>query len=160
MYRDYLQYKKRLDQLMDTLRTEYMGQNEKLMDHIPAAPDWPPEILADQIAHQLLFRLRLVTDMTDTEVADSWRWLRAAALFLLEQCPEGDHTYGKLITLVNTNPETLAMLDFSGWPEHYSKNLASVPRAVKAGLEAVIWMLVKPQVSRLEQLDETVLQLL
>lgn len=160
MYRDYLQYKKRLDQLLDTLRTEYMGQNKRMMDHVPAAANWPPEILADQVAHQLLFRLRLVTDMTDAEVADSWRWLRSAALFLLVQCPAEDHTYGKLITLVNTNPEVLALLDFSGWPAHYSKDLANVPRAVKVGLEAVIWMLVKPQFSRLEQLEETVLQLL
>ena len=156
MYSDYLIYKKRLEKTLDTLRAEYLGQNEKLLDHTPAAPNLPPEILADQIAHQLLFRLSLVTEMTDAEICDNRRWLRAAALFLLERCPEEDHIYGKLVTLANTDPETLSTLDFSGWPAHYSQELANVPRAVKVGLEAVIWMLTKPRFDLLNQLDKTV----
>lgn len=160
MYSDYLLYKKRLEQTLNTVRAEFMGQNEKLTEHIPDSANMPAEVLADQIAHQLLFRLHLVTDMTDAEIGDSQRWLRAAALFLLVRCPETDHTFGQLIKLANTDSETLAQLNFSGWPAHYSKDLAKVPRAVKAGLETVIWLLTRPQFSRLNQLDETILQLL
>lgn len=160
MYNDYLLYKKRLEQTLNTVRAEFMGQNEKLTEHIPDSANMSAEVLADQIAHQLLFRLHLVTDITDVEIGDSRRWLGAAALFLLVRCPETDHTFGQLIKLANTDSKTLAQLNFSGWPAHYSKDLANVPRAVKVGLEAVIWRLVKPQVSRLELLEETVLQLL
>lgn len=37
--------------------------------------------------------------------------------------------------------------------------LANIPRAVKVGLEAVLWSLTKPQFSRLDQLNDAVLQL-
>lgn len=137
-----------------------MGQNETLTKHIPDSANMPAEVLADQVAHQLLFQLHQVTDISDTEIAESRRWLRAAVLFLLARCPEEDHTYSKLIKLANTASDTLALLDFSGWPAHYSEDLSHSPHAVKMNLEAVIWFLTRPQFSRLNQLDETVLQML
>ena len=159
MYNSYLIYKKRLENILDTLRTEYMGQNEPLTAYIPDSAAMPPEVLADQIAQQLVIQLTQVTDLDDRELCDSWRWLRAAALFLLDRCPECDHTFGQLLKLAKTASDTLALLDFSVWPAHYSHELANIPRAVKVGLEAVLWSLTKPQFSRLDQLNDTVLQL-
>ena len=100
-----------------------------------------------------------LVEQLDRVIAGQDETKRAVALFLLERCPEEDHIYGKLVTLANTDPETLSTLDFAGWPTHYSRELANVPRAVKLGLEAVIWMLTKPQFARLDQLDHVVQQL-
>lgn len=159
MYSDYLIYKKRLDQTLNTVRAEFMGQNEKLTKYIPDSAAMPPEVLADQIAQQLVMQLTQTTDLSDRELSDSWRWLRAAALFLLDRCPATDHTFGQLLKLANTDPETLALLDFSGWPAHYSHELPNVPRAVKVGLEAVIWLLTRPDHQRLLRLNEAVFRL-
>ncbi|MGM9607423.1 MAG: hypothetical protein ACI3XJ_07955 [Oscillospiraceae bacterium] len=136
---------------MEQIRAHYLGQDRPLTELVPDSAGLPPELLAAQIADVLTFHLPRARSWTDAELCESWRWLRAAALFLWT-CPPEDRTPYGLLKLANLDRETREELDLSAFPTHYAAEFAEVPAGLKATLEAAIWMLTEPPVKALEPL--------
>ncbi|MGN1004820.1 MAG: hypothetical protein ACI4O5_08275 [Oscillospiraceae bacterium] len=150
---DYLRYKERLEKALEQIRAHYLGQDRPLTELIPAGANLPPEQLAEQIADVLTFHLPRARAWTDAELRESWRWLRAAALFLWN-CPPEDRTPYGLLKLANLDREMREELDLSAFPTHYAAEFAEVPTGLKMTLEAAIWMLTEPSLKTLETLEE------
>ena len=149
---DYLRYKERLEKALEQIRTHYRGQDRPLTELIPASAGLPPEQLAEQIADVLAFHLPRTRSWTDAELCASWRWLRAAVLFLWSCSPEDRTPYG-LLKLAKLDRETREGLDLSAFPAHYTVEFAQVPTGLKMTLEAAIWMLKELPVETMEPLE-------
>lgn len=148
----YLQYKRTLDETLERLRAHYLGQDRPLTELIPASAGLPPEQMAERIADVLTFHLPRSAELTDAELRDSWRWLRAAVLFLWN-CAAEDRTPRSLLKLANLSPEVRDELDFSSFPAHYAREFSHVPNMLRATLEAAVWMLAEPSLQELEELQ-------
>lgn len=149
---DYLRYKERLEKALKQIRAHYLGQDRPLTELIPASANLPLVQLAEQIADVLTFHLPRARAWTDAELCKSWRWLRAAVLFLWSCSPE-DRTAHGLLKLAKLDRETREELDFGAFPAHYAAEFAEIPTGLKATLEAAIWMLTEPPLRTLDPLD-------
>ena len=149
---DYPQYKERLEKALEQIRARCLGQDRRLAALVLGGAGLPPERLAEQAADVLTFHLARAGEWTDEALRDSWRWLRAAALFLWTCLPEDRTLYG-LVRLASLSRLTREALDFQGFPAHYARDLAEVPPMLKLTLEAAIWLLTEPPVQSLEALE-------
>lgn len=152
---DFLSYREKLNDLLDDLRAERMGQRVTFRELIPCGAMLPPRVLAQRTAQALTLWVARFEKLDERDVRAGHRWLTIACRFLAEHCPEADRSIYCLLKMARLSRETLEILAEDRIAPGDVETFAHPPYFLNSGLEHTAWELLgeKGQRERVKGLD-------
>ncbi len=120
-----------------------------MLSRVSQRAELPSERLGAGVADVLTLTLpRADGILAADELTAARRWLRAAATYLLQFCPEEDHIPYNLLKLAQQDKEVLDILAGENLPPEQARELSNVP-ACMAKMPEAIWLLTEPKMEKL-----------
>ena len=128
-----------LDQALEQLRAQSLGQMTPLRDVLPCGALAAPRAAAKQVAQMLVLQIGQFHPLDDFEIQAYLQWLFVVCRFILT-CPEEDHTFLSILKISKLESEVRRTLlaEFDTIPD--------IPPTMASRLEEAIWRLTKPTI--------------
>ena len=150
----YQAYRERLDHALEKLRSKYMGQEVRFPALLPGRVCLDQNRYAHRVAQVLMLQAARVLPEQGEDICRGYRWLHAAALYLIYTCPPEDHTVCSVIRLARLDRTIRNQLDFAHFPKRYVGAFLDAPPYIAAGLEVAAWRMAEPSEEQLKKLED------
>ena len=119
-----------------------MGQTQSFLEWIGDNSRLLAEHNAEMIAQRLLFQISATTGLTEACIQLSAEWLKAACLYLLENCPESDWIFLSLLKMARLERMEMECMLEEAYNDTKMQALLHTPQGITGLLEQAVWQLL------------------
>lgn len=127
---------------MNRLRARSLGQLHRLEELVPNPEVYSTEQLAKRMAQVLVLLVARVEKLSDETLLFYRQWLETVCLFLLEACPEEDHTFYSILKVCALEPDVFFEMIEGEISSDVRHTLFHPPEGLGVYLEEAVWYLM------------------
>lgn len=140
----YESYLAEVTEALERHRAYFLGQFRRLEDLLPGTLRLTTAQMAKRITQVLLFLLVRIEALEEKILQQYQNWLELVCIFLLESCPEEDHTCYSILKICALEPDVFFELVRDEISTEVRHTLLHPPDGLLAYLEEAVWYLMEP----------------
>lgn len=142
MLNRYESYLGTVTEQMERLRARALGQLHRLEELVPNPAAYSAEQLAERMAQVLVLLVARVENLEAATLRFYRQWLETVCLFLLETCPEEDHTFYSILKVCALEPDVFFEMIEGDVSSDVRHTLLHPPEGLGVYLEEAVWYLM------------------
>ena len=133
---------------LDRLRAQFLGQMKPIQSLVPIADRVSNQITAELAAEILSILIYKTNHPDDSTLCFYKGWLETVIEYVLDSCPEEDHTLYSLVKLADLKGQLVDEIIGNDIPRETRQIILHPPEYLHDALEEAIWFLMEDQEKR------------